>query len=60
MIKNMITRRGDASSAAERLDLLVVLEVVFTTLLVAVLLLVGGAALFALYKLFSDQSQGPL
>ena len=51
---------GDASQDAVRLDLLAVLEVVFTALLVAVLLLVGGVALFALYKLFSDQSQGPL
>jgi hypothetical protein len=38
------------------LDLRPVLEVVFTILLVAIVLLVGGVALFALYKLFSGQS----
>jgi len=33
-----------------------VLEIVFTTLLVAVLVLAGGFALLTLYKLFSGQS----
>jgi hypothetical protein len=39
-----------------RRTLLCVLEVVFTTLLVAVALLAGGFAVLTLYKLFSGQA----